>query len=46
VRNAPLSGMVRVAEAGGPFLGIGVVLEDGRIAPKRLFVDSREPAPL
>jgi len=37
---------VRVAEAGGPFLGIGVVLEDGRIAPKRLFVDSREPAPL
>jgi len=38
VRNAPLSGMVRIAEAGGSFLGIGVILEDGRVAPKRLFV--------
>ena len=38
VRNAPLSGMVRIAEAGGPFLGIGVILDDGRVAPKRLFV--------
>lgn len=40
VRNAPLNGMVRVAEAGGPFLGIGEMLDDGRVAPKRLFVDS------
>jgi tRNA pseudouridine55 synthase len=38
VRNAPLSGMVRIAEAGGPFLGVGVILDDGRVAPKRLFV--------
>ena len=38
VRNAPLSGMVRIAEATGPFLGIGVILDDGRVAPKRLFV--------
>lgn len=40
VRNAPLNGMVRVVEAGGPFLGIGEMLDDGRVAPKRLFVDS------
>ena len=40
VRNAPLSGIVRIAEAGGPFLGVGVILDDGRVAPKRLFVDS------
>lgn len=39
VRNAPLNGMVRVAEAGGSFLGIGEMLDDGRVAPKRLFVD-------
>ena len=40
VRNAPLSGIVRIAEANGPFLGVGVILDDGRVAPKRLFVDS------
>ena len=40
VRNAPLNGMVRVAEAAGSFLGIGEMLDDGRVAPKRLFVDS------
>ena len=40
VPNAPLSGMVRIAEGGGPMLGLGKVLDDGRIAPKRLFVDS------
>ncbi len=40
VPNAPLSGMVRVAEGDGPMLGLGKVLDDGRIAPKRLFVDS------
>ena len=37
VRNAPLSGMVRIAEASGQFLGIGTILDDGRVAPKRLF---------
>ena len=46
VRNAPLNGMVRVAEAGGPFLGIGEMLDDGRVAPKRLFVDSHQSTPL
>ncbi len=40
VRNAPLSGIVRLAEADGPFLGVGVILDDGRVAPKRLFVNS------
>ena len=46
VRNAPLNGMVRVAEVGGPFLGIGEILDDGRVAPKRLFVDSHQSTPL
>ena len=40
VPNAPLSGMVRIAEGDGPMLGLGKVLDDGRVAPKRLFVDS------
>ena len=46
VRNSPLNGMVRVAEAGGPFLGIGEMLDDGRVAPKRLFVDGHQSTPL
>ncbi len=36
VPNAPRSGMVRVYAAGGGFLGIGEMLDDGRVAPRRL----------
>jgi tRNA pseudouridine55 synthase len=38
VPNAPCDGMVRVALETGEFLGIGEVLDDGRIAPRRLVV--------
>jgi len=38
VSNAPRSGMVRVALEDGEFLGVGEILEDGRIAPRRLIV--------
>lgn len=38
VSNAPLSGMVRVALDDGEFLGVGEILDDGRIAPRRLIV--------
>ena len=37
VPRAPLAGMVRVYGEAGTLLGMGEVLEDGRIAPKRLF---------
>lgn len=37
VPNAPRSGMVRIADAGGVFLGVGKVQEDGTIAPVRLL---------
>jgi tRNA pseudouridine55 synthase len=38
VSKAPRSGMVRVALEGGEFLGVGEILDDGRIAPRRLIV--------
>ncbi len=38
VPNAPSSGMVRVALESGEFLGIGEILDDGRVAPRRLIV--------
>jgi tRNA pseudouridine55 synthase len=38
VPNAPCSGMVRVALDSGEFLGIGEILDDGRVAPRRLIV--------
>ena len=31
--------IVRVFRAGGTFLGIGMVTEDGKVAPKRLIVE-------
>jgi tRNA pseudouridine55 synthase len=37
-------GLVRVYGDGGLFLGVGEVLRDGRLAPKRLFVDRGRPA--
>ena len=41
VSNAPRSGMVRVALEDGEFLGVGEILDDGRIAPRRLIVTNR-----
>ena len=37
VPNGPQSGMVRIADAGGWFLGVGLVREDGKLAPVRLL---------
>jgi tRNA pseudouridine55 synthase len=37
VPRAPTSGWVRLQREDGEFLGIGQILEDGRVAPKRLF---------
>jgi tRNA pseudouridine55 synthase len=36
VRQLPTSGLVRLYD-GDAFMGIGTILEDGRVAPKRLF---------
>jgi len=38
VPNSPNSGMVRVVLETGEFLGIGEILDDGRVAPRRLVV--------
>ena len=38
VPNRPHSGMVRIADAGGLFLGVGDMRDDGKLAPKRLLV--------
>ncbi len=38
VPNAPCGGIVRVALHSGEFLGIGEMLDDGRVAPRRLIV--------
>lgn len=37
VPNGPQSGMVRIADAGGLFLGVGDMRGDGRLSPKRLL---------
>ncbi len=37
VPNAPTTGLLRVYADDGHFIGIGEVLDDGRIAPKRLL---------
>ena len=37
VPNSPLSGMVRMGLESGEFLGIGEILDDGRVAPRRLI---------
>lgn len=41
VPNAPCDGMVRVALESGEFLGVGEILGDGRVAPRRLMVTGR-----
>jgi len=38
VPNAPRDGIVRVALDTGEFLGVGEILDDGRVAPRRLVV--------
>lgn len=40
VPHAPTSGLVRIREEGGQFLGVGEVLDDGRITPRRLIASS------
>lgn len=37
VPNSPCNGMVRLAYRNGEFFGIGEVLDDGRIAPRRMI---------
>ena len=37
VPNGPQSGMVRIADAGGMFLGVGDMRDDGKLVPKRLL---------
>jgi tRNA pseudouridine55 synthase len=37
VPNAPTSGWVRLCNSTGEFIGVGAVLDDGRIGPKRLL---------
>ena len=37
VPNGPQSGMVRIADARGLFLGVGELRDDGKLAPKRLL---------
>jgi tRNA pseudouridine55 synthase len=41
VPNAPSGGVVRVALETGEFLGVGEILDDGRVAPRRLIVTGR-----
>lgn len=36
VPHAPTQGMVRIYNQSGRFLGVGTVLDDGRVAPRRL----------
>lgn len=37
VPQAPTEGWVRLFDAGGVFMGVGQVLDDGRVTPRRLF---------
>lgn len=37
VPNAPTEGMVRIYDANGSFMGAGEVLDDGRVAPRRMM---------
>lgn len=43
VPHAPTSGWVRLFEGETVFLGVGHILEDGRVAPKRLLSPSARP---
>ena len=37
VPNAPCRGLVRMGLESGEFLGVGEILDDGRVAPRRLI---------
>ncbi len=37
VPNAPTEGMVRLYDADGGFMGVGEILDDGRVAPRRMM---------
>jgi tRNA pseudouridine55 synthase len=37
VPQAPTAGWVRLFDSTGGFVGVGAVLDDGRVAPKRLI---------
>lgn len=37
VPNAPTEGMVRLYAADGAFMGVGEILDDGRVAPRRMM---------
>ncbi len=37
VPNAPTEGMVRIYDANGAFMGAGEILDDGRVAPRRMM---------
>ena len=41
VPRAPTSGMLRIYDAEHRFMGVGEVLDDGRVAPRRLFSTDR-----
>ena len=43
VAHAPTEGLVRIKQEDGTFLGIGEVLEDGRIEPRRLIASQHQP---
>ncbi len=38
VPNSPVNGKVRLAKADGEFVGIGEMLDDGRVAPRKIFL--------
>ena len=42
VSDRQIQGMVRIFSASGEFLGIGEMLEDGRVAPKRLLSQAQK----
>lgn len=37
VPNAPTEGMVRIYDANGSFMGAGEILDDGKVAPRRMM---------
>jgi len=37
VPNAPTEGMVRLYDADGIFMGAGEILDDGKVAPRRMM---------
>jgi tRNA pseudouridine55 synthase len=42
VPQLPLEGLVRIKLDSGEFIGIGEVLDDGRLGPRRLIAEPQE----